>query len=158
MRKGYPGYIPKHAARKQVILEAEVDHDIVPVVEWLNGLPEVITLHSCQGEPAMREGKPLPRGSLLAADTLTLPKDQPYVTFFCGSQQTLLTILWAVAMYGVVEVNWHEGMVRHTIRFRSKELMETFTRNKLLGIPSVFGKHYDDAYVAAMKKRGWWKK
>lgn len=87
-----------------------VDAGIAPAVRWLNSLPGVRTLHSCQGEP-----------SLLI---------RPYVLFSCAEESSLVAVFRSLrAPYnppvpggedlrrslGSVRVSEFEGRVRYNV-------------------------------------------
>lgn len=56
-----------HETEEIIILKADVDKKIIPIVNWFNKQYGVVTLWSCQGDDKILTGK----------------VDLPYIQFFC---------------------------------------------------------------------------
>lgn len=92
-------------------LPCEVDVDIAPLVRWLNALPGIRTLNSCQGG----EG------------------DGAYVNFLCSDQDSLakfmsLLVDWAGDdwLRSELEVDFHIGRPRYTARWKDNAELVSF--------------------------------
>ena len=101
-----------HETMKINLGTADVDKNIVPVVEWLNSKPEVQTLYSCEGEKEITEHV----------------VGRPYVMFYCSDTAILVNILSEFQRFcdGVTEIDFYEGHIRYTYRFGCIESLEEF--------------------------------
>jgi hypothetical protein len=98
-----------HRARKIPVRVAEVDIEIIPIVQWLNQFRSIHTLYSCEGNDKADEvGK-------------------PYVSFLCTEPEDLVRALNGLGADAEVEVDLHNGVLRYCARFRSKYALEDVT-------------------------------
>lgn len=110
-----------------VIKRAEVDEEIVPLVEWLNSFKGVVTLYCCQGhtkEEVCEDGR-FPYST--------------YVLFTCSNQWSLMQILEKMTNFDRIsrthdfvrcEVSFDPEVnhsVRYLMSFVYQEVMQSFT-------------------------------
>jgi hypothetical protein len=108
-----------HKTVRIVIKEADVDVEMVPVVNWLNSFHSVTTQFCCQGNDKAKhkreDGKRL---------------DPPYVLFTCWDRQDLMQILWAIRHYYPMtcEVTWDddEMPIRYKLDFMNRKTLKEF--------------------------------
>jgi len=72
----------RHATKKILIKEANVDIDIIFLVDWLNARPGIITQWSCQGDYDLNQHE----------------RSLPYVRFFCDDRKSLIEVQQLVQM------------------------------------------------------------
>lgn len=91
-----------HRQVKITLKTAKVDKRIVPILKWFNSFPDVVTLHSCQGEP---EGQ------------------QPYVMFVCQDDTQLHFLVSRLCHYGSITVSMWGNAFRYTFTLADQELL-----------------------------------
>jgi hypothetical protein len=90
-----------------VFLKAvEVDKEIVPVVEWLNGFPDIYTKWSCQGDD----------------------NESPYVVFNCDAMEELLKVVRKMEYFGRVEIRAPNDIrvLDYTLVFTNTQALKNF--------------------------------
>ena len=78
-----------HDTTKLVLKEADIDDGIVPVINWLNSMDGLLTLHCCQGTKYEKDEKDEKDG----AGWL------PYVSFMCCGAAPLQYVLGEVKKF-----------------------------------------------------------
>jgi len=112
--KGLPGPKP-HPTQNTVIKRGQIDMKMVPVVNWLNSLVGVTTLHCCQGEPGDDEKA----------------SQSPYVSFTCCNSLSLIVILRKIRCGAMMSLSWlDEGCVLiYCINFQNQQTLDDFIRD-----------------------------
>lgn len=105
--------IKSHPTKKIVIKSANIDKEMIPIVQWLNNFDSVMTKWCCQGEDG-EEG--------------VYNWDAPYVVFSCDDPLDLLTIVEKVGYSGIVEIRPPLGIrfLDYCIKFPYKNNLEDF--------------------------------
>ena len=103
-----------HHAANIVIKRADVDVDMIPLVNYLNSFESVTTLACCQGENGETED-----------DVVSLPGQRPYVLWTCTDTIDLIKILKKLEHYGVTEIMWNNGKRHFEYRtaFPNKQIL-----------------------------------
>ena len=96
-----------HPTVRTIIKQAEVDEEMVPLVDWLNGFDSVHTLYCCQGE------------SVVAHDFA----GKPYVLWTCTNTIHLIQILDKLGWLAGTEIHWSQEkrQLEYSTRFDNKE-------------------------------------
>ena len=102
-----------HKTQKTTIKKADVDVDIIPLINYLNGFEGIITRWSCQGDPTPK--------------LATKSYDLPYVTFVAEdlvSLKSLLEHLDGAPCEIIVEYFNEFIAFRFNIRFEDKKYLK----------------------------------
>lgn len=102
--------------------QVEVDEGIAPVVEWLNSLPDVFTLFSCEGDYANGYRKPY---VLFRTDAATLMDILGLFQDFAGDHGIGPFLRVTTHMISVV-VDLHEGDLRYRADWYDKLSLEDY--------------------------------
>ena len=128
-RHGYVNEKTHKTVRVKVGLaaEADVDEEIVPVINWLNGYNSVRTLWCCQGDYAVEEYH-----------------RKPYVTFECGAAADIHDILFMFDQFSeryrdgrircsfhavTTKVEYYEGTIRYVARWYDRLALHDFVKH-----------------------------
>jgi hypothetical protein len=84
-----------HPTKSIIIKRADVDIEMIPLVNWLNSFESVTTLYCCQGEDGETED-----------DIIEDSFDKPYVMWTCIDTSDLMYILTELKYNGVTEIYW----------------------------------------------------
>ena len=129
----------------------EVDELMVPIIQWLNASPNILTFSCCQGDATGERVRDQPDlGNLwkdvkkvlkevsemsdgrehitpLIENLKVLADELPLVIFHCTEQETLRKVAYATQYVANITIDIYSGSLRYYIRFHSREALETFT-------------------------------
>lgn len=99
-----------HTTKLLTIKQAQVDLEIIPLINWLNSYESVVTQYSCEGEHCEEEDE-------------DLQLKRPYILFTCNNLIDLISILSVLEHRATVEVSWSQtkGCIEYVARFYNKK-------------------------------------
>ena len=99
--------VNRHKTKRVILTEADVDINIIPVVNFINSLNDCMTIFSCEGYGKKKN----------------VVFQKPYVLFFCHSNLQLQIILNKLGHYGYIFVELHflSQQLRYHLEFHSKD-------------------------------------